>query len=147
MQNLIQKIINWTNAHNLINGSPTKLGLKLMSEYGELCDNIAKNDLDGVKEAIGDVAVVAIIINAQQANPFSIEFFNKAKPIYIADDELTGFVCNWLCKEMMYIVDGLTHLEDVLRSLECVANKFSFTLAECLQHTYDDDVKLCMMAD
>lgn len=139
LNQLIQNITDWAHERNLIHGStPIKQGLKLMSEYGELCDSIAKDDLDGIKDGVGDIAVVAIIINAQQVNPFSIEFFEKTAVIRIDDDALAEFVCGWLCKEMMYIVDGLTHLENVFRALECIASKFGLTLTECLQHAYDE---------
>lgn len=64
MNNLIDKVIMWADERNLIKGSdPKSQCLKLMSEIGELADNINKKT--DVRDDIGDCLVVLTIIAAQ----------------------------------------------------------------------------------
>jgi len=60
----LEKVIKWANDRNLIKGSDSKSQtLKLMSEVGELADNINKQS--DCKDDIGDCLVVLIILAAQ----------------------------------------------------------------------------------
>lgn len=64
MKDLIEKIENWAEERNLINGStPQKQFIKLMEEFGELCAGISKNNIDMIKDSIGDCFVVMVIMN------------------------------------------------------------------------------------
>lgn len=66
MQELIKNIENWAEERNLINGStPQKQFIKLMEEFGELCAGISKNNIDMIKDSIGDCFVVLVIMNKQ----------------------------------------------------------------------------------
>lgn len=61
MEELEYKILQWAHARGILtNSSPQIQGLKLVSEVGELCDNLAKGR--DIKDDIGDVIVVATII-------------------------------------------------------------------------------------
>lgn len=63
---LITKINDWGNARGIIrNGMPQTQTLKLVSEVGELCDNIAKRRYEAAKDDIGDCIVVLCMIAAQ----------------------------------------------------------------------------------
>jgi len=65
MQGLINKVEKWAHDRNLINGSDSKTQmLKLISEIGELADNINKGR--DCRDDIGDCLVVLTIIAAQQ---------------------------------------------------------------------------------
>ena len=60
-----QKIIDWANDRGIIANSTSQIqGLKLVSEMGELCDNLAKGR--DVKDDIGDCLVVLTIIANMQ---------------------------------------------------------------------------------
>lgn len=64
MQELIDKVTLWAHDRNLVLGSNTKAQcLKLMSEVGELADNINKNN--ECIDDIGDCFVVLIILSNQ----------------------------------------------------------------------------------
>ena len=66
MQELIKNIENWAEERNLINGStPQKQFIKLMEKFGELCAGISKNNIDMIKDSIGDCVVVLVIMNKQ----------------------------------------------------------------------------------
>lgn len=63
---LEQATIEWAAARNLVEGSePKTQTLKLGSEFGELCDNIAKGRHEAAKDDIGDMIVVLTIIAKQ----------------------------------------------------------------------------------
>ena len=64
MDELIEKVEQWADDRNLIMGSSARAQcLKLMSEVGELADNLAKNR--DCTDDIGDCMVVLIIMANQ----------------------------------------------------------------------------------
>ena len=70
--------VEWAEARNIILGSDAKTQtLKLGSEFGELCDNIAKGRYDAAKDDIGDMVVVLTIV-AQQIGSSLEECFEVA---------------------------------------------------------------------
>ena len=63
MDELAERIADWGEERGItINGDPAGQCLKLVSEVGELCDNIAKRRYDRAKDDIGDCIVVLIMI-------------------------------------------------------------------------------------
>ncbi|MBN6068770.1 pyrophosphatase [Aggregatibacter actinomycetemcomitans] len=69
MKELIKNIENWAEERNLIQGStPQKQFIKLMEEFGELCAGVSKNNIDMIKDSIGDCFIVLIIMNKQADN-------------------------------------------------------------------------------
>ena len=58
--NELEKLtLKWSNDRGIIeNGNISTQTLKLVSEIGELCDNIAKNNFEKAKDDIGDSLVV-----------------------------------------------------------------------------------------
>lgn len=70
IQNKIDQVIDWHDDRNLILGSTDKdQYLKLVSEVGELGDNIAKGN--DIQDDIGDILVV--LINIAHRNNTSLE--------------------------------------------------------------------------
>ncbi|ODN39091.1 MazG-like family protein [Pasteurella multocida] len=66
IKELIEKIEQWAEDRNLIEGStPQKQMLKLMEEFGELCGGISKGKPDLIKDSIGDCFVVSVILCKQ----------------------------------------------------------------------------------
>jgi hypothetical protein len=69
LQSLIDQVIGWHHARNLICGSTDKdQTVKLLQELGELSDNVCKN-LD-IRDDIGDMLVV--LINIAERNGLSL---------------------------------------------------------------------------
>lgn len=63
---MINKIVEWHHARNLIDGATDKTQfMKLISEFGELSDNMAQGAC--IKDDIGDMAVVLINIAERNA--------------------------------------------------------------------------------
>lgn len=64
MNDLIDKVVEWADARNLIDGGcPKSQMLKCVSEVGELADNVNKQN--DIRDDIGDVLVTLIILAAQ----------------------------------------------------------------------------------
>lgn len=63
---MFDKIRDWAQARNLINGSDVKSQmLKMTEEVGELAAGIARNKETETLDAIGDCVVVLTILGAQ----------------------------------------------------------------------------------
>ena len=62
---LTARIEEWARERGLDTASPDKQMLKLGEEYGELCQGLAKNRPDQVKDSIGDMYVVLTILSLQ----------------------------------------------------------------------------------
>lgn len=67
MDHLIQRIVSWAEARNLIKGSTPKAQLlKTVEELGELAKALNKDDLAGVIDGVGDILVTLVILCAQK---------------------------------------------------------------------------------
>ena len=70
LETLIQKVINWHHARNLVEGSTDKdQTLKLLQELGELSDSVCKGK--DIRDDIGDMMVV--MLNIMTRNNLSLE--------------------------------------------------------------------------
>ena len=66
LDELSELVVRWGIERKIIqNGNPQTQTLKLMSELGELADNIAKGRYNRALDDIGDMIVVLIMISAQ----------------------------------------------------------------------------------
>jgi NTP pyrophosphatase (non-canonical NTP hydrolase) len=55
------EILRWSEARKIIpNSTPQAQFLKAVSEIGELADALNKNNMDGIKDGVGDVLVCMI---------------------------------------------------------------------------------------
>lgn len=66
MRDLVQKVLQWGADRNLIEGStPERQFSKMMEEVGEIGIAIGKDDIDEIRDAIGDTVVTLILTGAQ----------------------------------------------------------------------------------
>lgn len=64
LEELTDRIYSWGYDRGItVNGKPISQTLKLGSEFGELCDNIAKGRHEKAKDDIGDMFVVLCMIS------------------------------------------------------------------------------------
>ena len=75
LQKLITKVQQWSIDRGLDKADSKKQMLKLYEEFGELASDLAKGNKEVVKDSIGDVVVVLIIL-AQQQGLEKISDFN-----------------------------------------------------------------------
>ena len=70
LNELTTNIEQWAIDRNLHTADPAKQTIKLGEEFGELCQGIAKGNLDQVIDSIGDMYVVMTILSMQQGLSF-----------------------------------------------------------------------------
>lgn len=142
MEELVRKVIAWGEEKGILeNSTPGKQFLKTMEEVGELASAIGKNDLEGIKDAIGDI-VVALILHMElmdigaEVDTFGdcyiSEYYNFAELIeaiskigfYRAGDSLAAHHSYYYSYEL----------------LEIIGEKYGLSIEECLQSAYDRKV-------
>ena len=65
-ENVQESVINWAKERNLIKlGNAPKQLIKLSEEVGELGSAFLKNDFNEIKDAIGDIQIVLMILSEQ----------------------------------------------------------------------------------
>lgn len=81
-EELRNDVLVWANERQLLKpDNQLRQALKSVSELGELCDAIIKNDIEGVKNEFGDVFVTLIIL-AEQMN------INPSTCLHLAYDKI-----------------------------------------------------------
>ena len=66
MSSFQERVVQWANDRNLIEGSDPKSQMcKLVEEIGELAAAIARGDKTKAEDGIGDAAVVLVILSEQ----------------------------------------------------------------------------------
>lgn len=141
MKSVVEKIIQWHNDRNLIEGATDEGQFKkLMSEFGEYSDNLVKGRC--TKDDIGDMGVVLIniakrndCVNSMLVNSLTVrnagyrEVHNSIHELgYSIFDECRAFY-------QKSISESLIECWETLISL---AQESNFTFKECLEHAYDD---------
>jgi len=93
LMQLEELIVKWAEARKLIPlASPETQLMKCVSEIGELADAIAKKDMAGIKDAIGDIFVILIIWNRLKFN-HPMEGYNTITTLF---DEVNLFFTEFL---------------------------------------------------
>ena len=65
LNNLVEKVEQWSVSHNIHVSKPEKQFLKVSEEFGEIAAALARGDEEEFVDAIGDT-VVTLVILAQQ---------------------------------------------------------------------------------
>lgn len=59
---LEERILNWADERGIFDAAqPESQALKSASEMGELCDAVGKQDIEKIKDGIGDVYVTLVL--------------------------------------------------------------------------------------
>ena len=140
MKELILKVEQWAQDRNLINGcKPIDQAMKLFSEAGELADNIGK-DRD-IKDDVGDVLVVLIIISKQLNNSMDNLIFHKYQwaddhPKKLALELMLslGEFAKWASLDFYHV--GI--VKRIINILNGIAIANNTALDECLAVAYND---------
>lgn len=146
MNNLIKNIEQWANDRNIINGStPQKQMLKLMEEFGELVAGHNKNDMEFIKDSIGDCVVVLTIIQ-KQLNGKNLHFIydiEKSAGLGEKNAEYYLFcISTALGKSSYFALKNdkralLHYLEEIWIGLIRYSTLKGLDFKECVQHAYD----------
>lgn len=120
-------ILDWAKERNILDRScAPKQRLKLMEEIGEAAVALLKNDLVGLKDAIGDICVVLIILAGQVGEKITDSNFDPDGFCFegetdagllsaISYSEYTGF---------FYVVE--------------LAGRHNLTLIECVEAAWNE---------
>lgn len=138
MEELIEKVRDWSKERNLDSADPTKQRLKLWEEFGELNAAIARDDRAGAIDAIGDMLVV-MIIYCQQSKCSLDELF---EPYEVNTDRWHKVeiykVIDFAGMEIFKTRESIWAIKDITTSLSGVAYKLNTSLEECLQVAYNE---------
>ena len=75
-------IIRWSEARKIIpNSTPIAQYMKMVSEVGELSDATLKNNMDDIKDAVGDVMVCLV-------NYCALQDIDIVECMYVAYDQI-----------------------------------------------------------
>lgn len=130
MNELIQQVINWADEKGILaKSTPEKQFLKFMSELGEFCDELAKENYDAAKMELGDVIVTIILYFELSGNKFRID--SLATGSTGRTGRINRIICD-LPTEAYQL--SFNYLSDSLMSL---TKAIDSTPEECLQLAFD----------
>lgn len=118
LQQRIERIHSICGAWGLYepgNSSAIKQALKATSEIGELADAVLKNDIDEIKDAIGDIFVCWVNYVKLSNNRAWIEGHVSPK--------------HWTIETILLCLSGCTPIPN---DLERIADHYNLTLLECI---------------
>lgn len=145
---LIGKVEQWSVDRNINHASPLKQFDKLIEEHGELVRGLNKQDMQLIKDSIGDMFVVLIIMmqqikgNIKLALSLSdfgegeVNTLNYIKSLFYLGEKLEDFMSDNnngnLFGEIQTLITNITYL------LKETAYKNSSDLRTCLALAYDE---------
>lgn len=134
MNDLIDKVHQWGVDRKIIgNGRMETQWLKLLSEFGEMCDTLAKGG-DPVDD-IGDQLVVMIMMAGIAEK---VEMVKMPYGFYRVQSTI-GTVQR-LCNKYECLLSKFcgSAIKSCLEDLSIIADNHNHTLYQCLQHAYDE---------
>lgn len=143
MEQLIKQIEQWAEDRNIIKGSkPIDQAMKLFSEFGELADSIAKSNLNGVMDGVGDCFVV--LTNLCKMHGSSIinhigsygKSYNPKKTIINLSECLHQISDNHQLEVDMD--DHIAPIDMAVAHLDAIALHYDLTLEQCVSYSYNE---------
>ena len=131
MNELNDKIITWLKQHGIDKLSPDKQYLKIIEEVGELARGLLKNDLEAIKDAIGDI-YVAVMGLRLQTRMVDYNFYYDTTSIHDL------IILKRLISEFGESVKGVADFGLISLCLEEIAIRNNLTLKECVEHAYNE---------
>lgn len=127
LQELQVLILNWAKEKDLLKSeNAPKQRLKLLEEVGETAGAILKNNTDEIKDGIGDIFVVLVILAEQLSEEILFEMYGVAKD---NDRDLIFLFDNILNKNRLYF--SFAYLDDI-----CI--KLDTDLTECANLAWNE---------
>ena len=127
LQELQVLILQWAKDKDLLKSeNAPKQRLKLLEEVGETAGAILKNNTDEIKDGIGDIFVVLVILAEQLSEEILFEMDGVAKD---DDEDFIFLFDNIINSRRRYF--SLTYLNDI-----CV--KLNMDLTECANLAWNE---------
>ncbi|RSJ59321.1 hypothetical protein D8811_01730 [Streptococcus gordonii] len=148
LQKLITKVQQWSIDRGLDKADSKKQMLKLYEEFGELASGLAKGNKEVVKDSIGDVVVVLIIL-AQQQGLEKISDFNiicnhlQESDLMPQASETIGLISLRVRRTKSKVEEPIVRLISYLRTIAKYENlKFEDCLSQAWNEIKDRKGKL-----
>ena len=127
LQELQKKIIQWANDKDLLKfENAPKQRLKLLEEVGETAAAILKNKTDEIKDGIGDIFVVLVILAEQLSEEILFDMNGVAKD---DDQDFIFLFDNVLNSKRIYF--SISYLNDI-------CTKLNLDLTECANLAWNE---------
>lgn len=131
-----ENVERWASERGIYEHStPEAQLLKALSELGELADAVIKNDRDGLKDAIGDVAV-CMVNYAKMADVVFSEEPASGRPVY-SDEHIISVMCSVLGCALR----GLKSYDDnrdFARALSAIAFNNNLDFLDCCAAAWNE---------
>lgn len=140
LQKLITNVQQWSIDRGLDKADSKKQLLKLYEEFGELASGIAKGNKEVVKDSIGDVVVVLIIL-AQQQGLEKISDFNiicnhlQPSDLMPQVSETIGLISLRVRRTKDEIEEPIVRLISYLRT---IAKSENLNFEDCLSQAWNE---------
>ena len=139
MNKLIELVEKWSIERKLNVADPNMQRLKLWEEFGELNAAIARDNHDLIQDSIGDMLVVMIILCQQlrytsvnRLFEFDIENYDFLRKLD------TSALIDYTAYEILHLRTVIQSTNDIVNRLSVIAERYDFTLEDCLQSAYDE---------
>ena len=127
LQELQPLILEWAKDKDLLKlENAPKQRLKLLEEVGETASAILKNNHEGVKDGIGDIFVVLVILSEQLSEEILFETYGVAKD---NEEDFVFLFDNILNSNRLYF--SISYLNDI-------CTKLNMDLTECANIAWDE---------
>lgn len=148
MKKLIYLVEQWSIDRNINEANPIKQYDKLIEEYGELVKGLNKNDKNLIKDSIGDMLVVMIIMMQQvkgdmeyavKISEYGEDKANTViyvKSLSILGENLEGLTSDKTNGELFIGIQ--TMISNIIYLLKQTAADHNMNLITCLNAAYDE---------
>ncbi|MFQ3903736.1 MazG-like family protein [Staphylococcus sp. 50Mo3-1] len=143
MSNLIdltKKIEQWAEDRNLHTADPIKQYDKLVEEFGELMKGINKQDMDMIKDSIGDMYVVMVIMGVQTGNSL-IGLLGNGKVDTLRPEHSTFMyvhVMDDLARELNKGSYILSEIYELNKQLAKTCGEYYLDFTDCVALAYEE---------
>lgn len=139
LQKLITNVQQWSIDRGLDKADSKKQMLKLYEEFGELASGIAKGNKEVVKDSIGDVVVVLIILAQQKGvrliGDFELSHGRLSKQdIMLVASEDVGIISNLVRRNLK--CEG--HIMYLITYLQRIAKDENLKFEDCLSQAWNE---------
>lgn len=146
---LINNVLQWSIDRNLNTADPEGQVMKLFEEFGELNSGIVKQDLEVIKDSVGDVLVVLTIL-LQQTGYDAEATFKKANQLSVHHPKtlpikrlsvLAGYHIGCLVKDALWSrkENGIPKATcEIILKKEFIAKHYDLTLQECYLKAWNE---------
>ncbi|MDW4099478.1 MazG-like family protein [Staphylococcus saprophyticus] len=144
MSNLIdltKKIEQWAEDRNLHTADPIKQYDKLVEEFGELMKGINKQDMDMIKDSIGDMYVVMVILSKQTGSSvLSLLKSGGADTLRPKHSTFSYIDCLFSLSESLTLkaYDIIYDIEDTKRELARTCGEYYLDFTDCVALAYEE---------